>query len=78
MTILIAMLFMFNMLTKTLYGKAVEPAKPFRDLTRKEIAALAPIALLILAMGIFPDFFMEKIEPTVEASINAAKVIHVN
>ncbi len=78
MTILIAMLFMFNMLTRTLYGEAAESAKPFRDLTRNEIAALAPIALLILAMGIFPDVFMNKIEPTVEASINAAKVIHVH
>ncbi len=78
MTILIAMLFMFNMLTRTLYGEAAESAKPFRDLTRNEIAALAPIALLILAMGIFPDLFMNKIEPTVEASINAAKVIHVH
>jgi NADH-quinone oxidoreductase subunit M len=77
-TILIAMLFMFTMLTKTLYGQPQEGAVPFRDLSRNEIAALAPIALLILAMGLFPDLFMDKIEPTLEASIHAEKVIHVH
>ena len=75
-TILIAMLFMFNLLTRTLYGKPAASAKPFEDLRPNEIVALVPIALLILAMGIFPNLFLKKIEPTVEASITAAKVHH--
>lgn len=76
-TVLIAMLFMFNLLNRVLYGQPAESAANFYDLKKNEIAALAPIALLILAMGVFPDLFLKKIEPTVEASIHAAKVAHV-
>ena len=77
-TILIAMLFMFTMLTRTLYGKPAGTKPEFADLRANEIAALAPIALLILAMGIFPDLFVAKIKPTVEASIHTEKVLHVH
>lgn len=76
-TILIAMLFIFRLLERTLYGPPAPSAKPFEDLRPNEIAALVPIALLILAMGIFPNLFLKQIEPTVEASIYAAKVVHV-
>ena len=76
-TVLIAMLFVFSLMTRTLYGPPAETSATFHDLKANEIAALAPIALLILAMGLFPDHFLQKIEPTVEASIHAAKVAHV-
>jgi NADH-quinone oxidoreductase subunit M len=36
------------------------------DLTGREVAALAPILALTLVIGIYPRFFLERIEPTVD------------
>ncbi len=63
-SILIAMLFMFKMLSRVLYGKVSEAVKNFQDLRIHEFIALVPLALLVLAMGIFPNYFIQKIEPT--------------
>ncbi|PHS58496.1 MAG: NADH-quinone oxidoreductase subunit M [Sulfurimonas sp.] len=63
-TILIAMLFMFKMISKVLYGQLSPHTKEFTDLRLHELLALIPLALLILAMGIFPNYFIKKIKPT--------------
>ena len=62
-TILIAMLFMFKMISRVLYGEVSEATANFKDLRFHEVIALIPIALLILAMGVFPNFFIQKIKP---------------
>ena len=36
------------------------------DLTKREVAALAPILALTFLIGIYPRFFLERIEPTVD------------
>jgi NADH-quinone oxidoreductase subunit M len=36
------------------------------DLTRREVAALVPIVALTFLIGIYPRFFLERIEPTVD------------
>jgi NADH-quinone oxidoreductase subunit M len=63
-TLLIAMLFMFKMISQVLYGKANKATENFEDLRMHELMALIPLALLVLAMGIFPNYFIQKIEPT--------------
>lgn len=63
-TILIAMLFMFKVISKVLYGEQSKSTLEFNDLRIHELMALIPLALLILCMGIFPNFFIQKIEPT--------------
>src|SRR5262249_56873819 len=35
-------------------------------LTRREVAALVPILALTLLIGIYPRFFLQRIEPTVD------------
>jgi len=74
-TILIAMLFMFKMLSKVLYGDTKENTKDFIDLRSHELLALIPLALLILAMGIFPSFFIQKIEPTAKVCSSLSKAV---
>ena len=61
-TLLIAILFIFNIMQKILYGPKKLPE--FSELRPYEILSLIPLALLILAMGIFPSYFIEKIKPT--------------
>lgn len=73
-TILIAMLFMFRVISRVLYGELSQATANFEDLRIYEIAALVPLALLILAMGIFPNYFIKKIEPTADSYITHKEV----
>lgn len=71
-TILLAMLFMFKMISKVLFGQTNERTQNFKDLRIHELFALIPLALLVLAMGVFPNYFIQKIEPTAQFYIQEA------
>ncbi|MEA1916436.1 MAG: NADH-quinone oxidoreductase subunit M [Campylobacterota bacterium] len=73
-TILIAMLFMFKMISKVLYGETNSKTKEFAELRPHELIALVPLALLIVAMGVFPQYFISKIEPTATSCMFEKKV----
>jgi len=73
-TLLIAILFIFNVMQKILYGP--KKLAEFSELRTYEILSLVPLALLIIAMGIFPSYFIEKIKPTA-AQHTIEKVVHV-
>jgi len=64
-TLLLAMTFIFWMLQRVLFGEVKKSTENFYDLKKNEIIALLPIALLILIMGIMPQPFIEKFQPTV-------------
>ena len=66
-TLLIAILFVFKVLQKVLYG--VKRDRVFKDLRTYELLSLIPLALLILAMGIVPEYFLQKIKPTAQQHI---------
>ncbi|MFN0052453.1 MAG: NuoM family protein [Planctomycetales bacterium] len=46
---------------------------PLADLNRRELAALAPIVLLIVWIGVYPQFFVRRMEPSI-----AQVMQHVN
>lgn len=75
-TILIAMLFMFKMISRVLYGKVSKTTENFEDLRMHELIALIPLALLVLAMGIFPNYFIQNIEPTAVSYTVGKEVSH--
>jgi NADH-quinone oxidoreductase subunit M len=56
-TMVAAMLFVFWMLQRTIYGKTNELTQNFNDLTISELLILLPIAALILLTGIIPSLF---------------------
>ena len=74
-SILVAILFIFTMLQKTIYSATQSATENFYDLSKTELMALIPIALLILVMGVFPNYFLEKIEPTAMDSINTTHLL---
>ena len=43
------------------------------DLTGREWLVFAPILVLVFVMGLFPDFFLKRIEPSVEAFLGKPK-----
>ncbi len=61
-TLLVAILFVFNLMQKILYGP--KRIQEFAELRLYELFSLIPLALLILAMGILPSYFIDKIRPT--------------
>jgi len=63
-TLLVAILFIFNLMQKVLYGP--KRLKEFSELRLYELFSLIPLALLILAMGIFPSYFIDKVKATAQ------------
>jgi NADH-quinone oxidoreductase subunit M len=62
-TIILGAWYLLTMLRRAFFGPLKEPAleghEPIRDLDRREVATLAPIALLCLVLGIYPQPFLE-------------------
>ena len=51
---------------------ARKPGTGFPDLSRREIAVLTPLVLLILVLGFFPGPVLDVINPSVVSTMNAA------
>ena len=62
--------YMLWMIQRVFFGPLREPptgaAHPVRDLSRREVAALAPLAVLVVWIGIQPRFFLERMAPTLD------------
>lgn len=66
LTVLVAASYMFWVFQKAILVKSDNDVSNMKDLLLHEILGLAPLAVLILAMGICPDLFLYKIEPTLQ------------
>jgi len=73
-TMLGAILFVFWTLQRTIYGKTQEATHQFKDLDALEIGILIPLALILVLTGIFPSFFLEFFQSSLESSLNALGV----
>jgi len=62
-TMLSAMLYIFWMLQRTMFGAPGACAGACRDLDARELAMLLPLALLLLITGIAPSLFVPAFEP---------------
>jgi len=69
-TVLVAASFMLWMFQRAILQERKGGALPMKDLKLKEIIALTPWVILIFVMGIYPDPFIDKFEPTVTYYIN--------
>lgn len=65
LTVLIAASFMFWMFQRAILQDTPNDVSTMQDLSKKEVLGMLPLALLIIAMGIYPDWFFYKIEPTI-------------
>jgi len=74
-TLLIAMTFIFWMLQRVIFGQTQKSTENFYDLQKNELVALVPIALLILIMGIMPQPFIEKFEPTITDNLKSSYIL---
>lgn len=66
LTVLVAASYMFWMFQKAILQESGNDVSQMVDLDFKEIIGLLPLTLLIIAMGIYPDGFLYKVEPTIQ------------
>ncbi len=74
--IILGAIYMLWMCRRVLFGPVVEPAGTpdqagglTRDLTRREIGILVPIALLCVFIGVYPKSIQSSINPTIAANV---------
>jgi len=68
--------YMLRLIERVFFGPLRQPVAshgpPIRDLCFREIAALMPLAVLIVWIGVAPGFFLKRMEPTLKRVISAA------
>lgn len=68
-TLIIGVCYMLWMFQRVFFEKSNERTADFADLTVKEALTFLPVIILIVAMGIFPQTFIKKIEPAAQAQV---------
>lgn len=66
--------YMLWLYREVFFGKLKEPdtnGRRVRDLNGREIAALLPLAILVFWIGLYPKFFLIRMEPTLSSSLTA-------
>ena len=68
-SMIIGVCYMLWMFQRVFFEKPNERTEKFQDFSVTEALTFLPVILLILGMGIFPQAFIKKIEPTAQAQI---------
>jgi NADH-quinone oxidoreductase subunit M len=75
-TLVIGVCYMLWMFQRVFFEKSNQKTEEFADLNLSETLTFLPVILLILAMGIFPQVFIKKIEPA--AQLQIAKIFSIS
>jgi len=77
--ILLAAAYMLWMLQRLVLGEPLtEVAKVIPDLSRRELATLIPLAILVICIGLYPGPFMETMDASVTNLIQQTKELQVS
>ena len=72
--VILAAVYMLLMFQRTMFGKLDKKEnQDLKDLSKREIAVLVPIMAFIVFIGVYPNAFLKKMEPSVEALIKTVK-----
>ncbi|MGB3210901.1 MAG: NADH-quinone oxidoreductase subunit M [Desulforhopalus sp.] len=75
-SLIIGVCYMLWMFQRVFFEKTNEQTMEFQDLKTSEALTFLPVIVLIIAMGIFPQTFIKKIEPA--AQLHVAKVFAIS
>jgi NADH-quinone oxidoreductase subunit M len=70
LTIIFSAVYMLWMYQRTMLGKPVNVNERIGDITLMEAIPLIPIVIMILWIGIFPNFFLHLAEPAIREILN--------
>ena len=74
--VVLASVYMIRMLQKAVHNRLGEGVAP-REIDALGLAVLAPLTLVILALAVYPNFILERTEPTTEAKTAEARALAV-
>ena len=74
-TMLSAMLYIFWMLQRVVYGPVAQSVEKFEDLNGREMSMLIPLVVLLIVTGIAPSIFFPYLEPQIQTML--ADVINI-
>jgi NADH-quinone oxidoreductase subunit M len=69
-TIILGAIYMLRLVQKSMFGGEVTLTSTFTDLTFSEKATLLPIALLVIILGIAPNYLLKLTEPAAVQLVN--------
>ena len=68
--VILGAVYLLWMIERVFFGKVLqEKNNHLSDLSTREMAVFAPLVVMIFWMGLFPNYFIDKMEPTVKAWI---------
>jgi NADH-quinone oxidoreductase subunit M len=67
--IVLAALYILHWYQRIAHGPAQDGVKGFRDLGGREVLAIAPLVVLVVAMGFFPKPWLDRINPAVTSTL---------
>jgi NADH-quinone oxidoreductase subunit M len=68
--IILAALYVLLLYQRTMQGTVSDKVKGFKDLQAREIAAVSPLIVLILVLGVYPKPIIDIINPAVTATLH--------
>lgn len=72
LTIILGAVYMLRLMQRSMFGNITHNTENFTDLKTSEVMVLAPIAAVVVIMGVFPGYFMKISEPVV---VNLLQII---
>lgn len=72
-SIVLAAIYILWLYQRTMTGPVVERVSGFKDLTRREIAAVTPLLALIIALGFVPSILTNYVNPAVNSMPSMAR-----
>ena len=69
--VILAAVYMLSVVQKMFFGPVTNPKnKDLPDLNARESLSLAPLVVLVFVIGLFPNLFLQKMEPSVQAALD--------
>ncbi|MEA2063196.1 MAG: proton-conducting transporter membrane subunit, partial [Gemmatimonadota bacterium] len=69
--VVLSAVYMLWMFRRVMFGPLDKPEnEKIRDLGAREVLVLAPLTVMMFVMGLFPQFFLERMSPSVEKFIS--------
>jgi NADH-quinone oxidoreductase subunit M len=72
--VVLAAVYMIRLFQRVMHNR-VGPAVESRDIDGLHLAAIAPLVAIVIALGLYPHFIVDRTEEATTASIEAARTV---
>jgi len=69
--VIFAAVYMLHAVLRIFWGKVTHPEnEALPDLNRREVVSLLPLVFMVFWIGLYPKFFLDKMNPSVDSFVN--------